>query len=73
MTLMPMAPQDVADVLNAAGIDAPALAQFLADAQKPVRRAAVQQLIDDENDAYAALTKAHNDRLAELQAQLNAI
>lgn len=69
-----LTPQDIADVFNAAGYDTKAkFAAFLTDAIKPVRRAAKQAEIDSENATFASATQTHNQALATLQQQLNAI
>lgn len=67
-------PQNVADAMNANGLDTPqAVSDFFAAANKPAKRAAVQALIDAENKQFNTLTQTHNQTLQTLQAQLDAI
>jgi hypothetical protein len=59
---------------NNAGIDTPEkLATFLVDAQKPSKRAKIEEDIAKTRKDFEKAQQEHNNKLAELQAKLNEV
>lgn len=80
MAVTPMTPQDIADAVNALGIDKATFTQFLAAAALLNRRNVILAQIDKANaDANAGMTAAQGaittlrTELAAVDAQYNAL
>lgn len=68
-----MTPQDIADVLNAAGFTKVTLAAFVANSQKPVQTAQLQDQIRAVQATLAGQQADASQKVNAIQAQIAAL